>query len=339
MCIIASIPKNTGTISKDTLETMSNNNSHGFGISYIDTNNNIQTFKTMDDKTFVNKAIKVQNEFSKTSDILIHARIATSGKTNLANCHPFNVNKNTVFAHNGVLSCVEPTKNMSDTRVFNESVLKNFKDNFLNNTSVVEFLEEIIGHDKMVFLTNNPAYKTNTIILNEVLGETVDGIWFSNSSYKARTFVNSYNTNDYYNYGNYSMCTISDDLKLSADDMVEIIGEFGSIADYHESYANTDYKDKLKEIVNNIDEPDNTLVINKSGFIDTDKLFDSVDYDSTYILTDQLKELLVKMYKDFNVQINSSDYTINDWNSAMWDCFGRELPVKVEQTKNQKFVF
>ena len=83
MCIIASIPKGVGTISESTLETMANNNSHGFGISWINDNNIINTFKSMDKKKFIEKALDIQNKFSKNSDILIHCRIATSGKTNL----------------------------------------------------------------------------------------------------------------------------------------------------------------------------------------------------------------------------------------------------------------
>ena len=76
MCIIASIPKGVGTISESTLETMTNNNSHGFGISWIDDNNVINTFKSMENKKFIEKALNIQNEFSKKSDILIHCKLS-----------------------------------------------------------------------------------------------------------------------------------------------------------------------------------------------------------------------------------------------------------------------
>ena len=340
MCIIASIPKNTGTITKDTLETMTNNNSHGFGVSYIDNNNNIVTFKTMDDKEFVSRVMQIQKEWSKTSDILIHARIATSGKTNKANCHPFQVTKDTVFAHNGVLDCVEPTKNMSDTRVFNEVVLKNLKGNFLNNEGIVEFLEDLIGTDKMVFLTTNPAYKSNTIILNKHQGVTVDGIWFSNTSYKTKTFVNSYGWQDLEDFD--TACRISvtndDERDLMPVDLIEIVGEFGSIAAYYAQFGDTRFIDKLHEILKSLKEPKDSIVIkNNSGLVDAKKLFNSNDYDSDYLISNDLKSLLKKMYSEFGIHIAEANYTTKDWNQAMWDCFGYDLPIQISQTKNQSF--
>lgn len=339
MCIIASIPKNTGTITQDTLETMTNNNSHGFGVSYIDNNNKIVTFKTMDDKEFVSKVMQIQKDWSKTSDILIHARIATSGKTNKANCHPFYVTKDTVFAHNGVLTCVEPTKNMSDTRVFNEVVLKNLKGNFLNNEGIVEFLEEIIETDKMVFLSTNPAYKSNTIILNEMLGERVDGIWFSNSSYKTRSYVSSYNWWD----EDDAYCQVVGNNTSRVEsfmpaDLVEIVGEWGSIADYYDSFGDRRHKDRLTEILNTLDEPKNSIVIkNGNKIVDASKLFTKQDYDTDYLISNDLKQLLKEMYSEFGIQIIPNNYTTKDWNSAMWDCFGQDLPIQITETKNQSF--
>mgnify|MGYP003115767566 FL=1 len=338
MCIIASIPKNTGTINKDTLETMTNNNGHGFGVSYIDNNNNIVTFKTMDDKEFVSKVMQIQKDWSKNSDILIHARIATSGKTNKANCHPFQVTKDTVFAHNGVLTCVEPTKNMSDTRVFNEVVLKNLKGNFLNNKGIVEFLEEIIGSDKMVFLTTNPAYKSNTIILNQEFGEEVDGIWFSNNSYKAKNYVSSYNWWD----ENDGYCQVvtnnpSEVEEFIPADLVEIVGEFGSIADYYDQFGDRRHKDKLNEIFKELKEPKESIILkNGNKIVDSKKLFKANDYDTDYLISDELKQLLKKMYSEFGIHISVANYTTKDWNSAMWDCFGHDLPVQISQTKNRK---
>lgn len=338
MCIIASIPKNTGTITKDTLETMTNNNSHGFGVSYINNNNNIVTFKTMDDKEFVSKVMQIQKDWSKTSDILIHARIATSGKTNKANCHPFQVSKDTVFAHNGVLDCVEPTKNMSDTRVFNESVLKNLKPNFLNHDGIVEFLETIIGSDKMVFLTTNPAYKSNTIILNQEFGEEVNGIWFSNTSYKAKSYVNTYNWYDNEDIGACRVTIPSDDRDFMPVDLVEIVSEFGSISDYYNQFGDRRYDDKLQEILNKLKEPKNSIVLKRgNNSVNNAKLFNSNNYDTDYLINDNLKSLLKKMYSEFGVQISSNSYTTRDWNTAMWDCFGQDLPIQITETKNQSF--
>lgn len=187
MCIIAMIPAGK-QINKNTLENMTNNNPDGSGIAWIQ-DNKIKTYKTMDNNKFINKALEVQSKFCKDSDILIHCRIATSGKTDLDNCHPFKISKDTVFAHNGILNCVEATNTVSDTRMFNKALLKQLKPEFLDNVTTRKLIGEIIKSDKLAFLTVNPKLKRNSYIINRDLGEKENRVWFSNDSYKEKTYV------------------------------------------------------------------------------------------------------------------------------------------------------
>ena len=187
MCIIAMIPAGK-QINKNTLENMTNNNPDGSGIAWIQ-DNKIKTYKTMDNDKFINKALEVQSKFCKDSDILIHCRIATSGKTDLDNCHPFKISKDTVFAHNGILNCVEATNKVSDTRMFNKALLKQLKPEFLDNVTTRKLIGEIIRSDKLAFLTVNPKLKRNSYIINRDLGEKENRVWFSNDSYKEKTYV------------------------------------------------------------------------------------------------------------------------------------------------------
>ena len=187
MCIIAMIPAGK-QINKNTLENMTNNNPDGSGIAWIQ-DNKIKTYKTMDNNKFINKALEVQSKFCKDSDILIHCRIATSGKTDLDNCHPFKISKDTVFAHNGILNCVEATNKVSDTRMFNKALLKQLKPEFLDNVTTRKLIGEIIKSDKLAFLTVNPKLKRNSYIINRDLGEKENRVWFSNDSYKEKTYV------------------------------------------------------------------------------------------------------------------------------------------------------
>ena len=182
MCIIAMIPAGK-QINKNTLENMTNNNPDGSGIAWIQ-DNKIKTYKTMDNDKFINKALEVQSKFCKESDILIHCRIATSGKTDLDNCHPFKISNDTVFAHNGVLNCVDATDKVSDTRMFNKALLKQLKPEFLDNVTTRKLIGEIIRSDKLAFLTVNPKLKRNSYIINRDLGEKENRVWFSNDSYK-----------------------------------------------------------------------------------------------------------------------------------------------------------
>ena len=187
MCIIAMIPAGK-QINKNTLENMTNNNPDGSGIAWIQ-DNKIKTYKTMDNNKFINKALEVQSKFCKDSDILIHCRIATSGKTDLDNCHPFKISNDTVFAHNGILNCVEATNKVSDTRMFNKALLKQLKPEFLDNVTTRKLIGEIIRSDKLAFLTVNPKLKRNSYIINRDLGEKENRVWFSNDSYKEKTYV------------------------------------------------------------------------------------------------------------------------------------------------------
>ena len=187
MCIIAMIPAGK-QINKNTLENMTNNNPDGSGIAWIQ-DNKIKTYKTMDNDKFINKALEIQSKFCKDSDILIHCRIATSGKTDLDNCHPFKISNDTVFAHNGILNCVEATNKVSDTRMFNKALLKQLKPEFLDNVTTRKFIGEIIKSDKLAFLTVNPKLKRNSYIINRDLGEKENRVWFSNDSYKEKTYV------------------------------------------------------------------------------------------------------------------------------------------------------
>ena len=62
---------------------------------------------------------------SKTTPFIVHFRIGTHGTSNgIYNVHPFYVDKNLVFAHNGMIHKVDDCKKRSDTRVFNDTFLK-----------------------------------------------------------------------------------------------------------------------------------------------------------------------------------------------------------------------
>ena len=130
------------------------------------------TFKTLY-KDF-RKQERLHNE-----NFVLHFRIATHGKINEANCHPFIVNKNIGFVHNGILNCVKATKEKSDTSVFCEQVLRKLPNNFLNKAEYRIMLESVCKAEssKFTFLTN----KGVAHIFNELAGMWQNGCWFSNT--------------------------------------------------------------------------------------------------------------------------------------------------------------
>ena len=200
MCIIASVPRGR-TIEEDKLRTMWKHNPDGAGISYIDDSGKIQVFKTMKLKEFMKEWEVIQ--LKAQSDLLVHMRIATHGSVCLDNNHPFYVDTQTVFAHNGVMprSFHPPAKrDISDTRYFNETFLQHVKLTGLDDNRFIDHLGEVIGsYNKLVILSANPKLHKESYIINESSGEWAEGIWYSNDSYLERSLKMRGGTSSYLN--------------------------------------------------------------------------------------------------------------------------------------------
>ncbi len=182
MCIICVLPVGT-TISDEELKNCWDNNDDGAGFMYVNPNSgNIAIKKFMNFDRF-------QKSFRSTFDLhknetpfVLHFRIGTHGSNSIENVHPFRVNDNVAFCHNGVLSCVETAGDMSDTRAFNEVFMRDLPYNFTRNNSIMTMINQLIGHsyNKFVFLDRDK----NVTIINEKLGEKSEGRWFSNGSFR-----------------------------------------------------------------------------------------------------------------------------------------------------------
>lgn len=171
MCVIVVKPAKQ-TLKKNVFKQCWEHNKDGGGFMYAE-NNKIHIFKSMDIEIFW-KAYQSIKPHKK--DVVLHFRIATGGPINLENCHPFAVNKNLAFAHNGILP-IKHNEKQSDTSVFNDIVLKNLPTNFLEYEGMKTLMEGYIGYDKITFMDS----LGNITILNEAEGEWVDGLWFSNT--------------------------------------------------------------------------------------------------------------------------------------------------------------
>jgi hypothetical protein len=116
---------------------------------------------------------------------VIHFRLATHGKTDIANCHPFMVSDDIAMIHNGIVSIERNVNtNMSDTWHFCELVCKPMHmrdpDFFLRNE--VSYTQEMAHKgSKFCFLRADGSYA----IWNADDGEwEKDGHWYSNTSYE-----------------------------------------------------------------------------------------------------------------------------------------------------------
>ena len=168
-----------GTIPRQSLLNAWQSNPDGGGLLYI-SGEQLKDFKELKDfNKFYNFYINLRVRRNKKT-ILIHFRWATAGKVDIANCHPFYVDKKLGFIHNGIISGVGVDPNKSDTVLFNKTVLQAFPENFLDNRETVDIIAENIGNSKLCFMDNNGEVK----IINERLGHWYEENWYSNNSYR-----------------------------------------------------------------------------------------------------------------------------------------------------------
>ena len=122
MCIIAISPLGKDVWPRETVKEMLRRNPDGCGVAFT-TKNGVVFKKGM---TSVDEVMSYLNKITNPTKriIVLHARIATSGKVDALRCHPFPIDvrnaksgrANMVFFHNGILSAYSGDKNLSDTQ-------------------------------------------------------------------------------------------------------------------------------------------------------------------------------------------------------------------------------
>ena len=182
MCLLA--VNHSGLLDAKVFDNAWDNNSDGFGMAWVE-NRTVHRFKTLASAAIAyNHYNKIRSKHGNTGPIILHFRLATHGKTDYANCHPFKVRSGLVFAHNGILEVSHPNKSLSDTAAFCE-LLKQLPDNFLRERGVRVLIEMATAGNKLAFLDRDG----NVDIFGRDRGHEVGGTWFSNDTYeKARRF-------------------------------------------------------------------------------------------------------------------------------------------------------
>ena len=181
MCII--ILNKAEKVSKYNFQNSLESNPDGFGLAYATKYGGIKIVKSMsiNSKNLYSKYSRAFEDRSRVGDIVLHFRISTCGGINLENTHPFHLNKDLIFCHNGIIQNYG-TKKENDTRHFGRDILSHISENELFfNSAIQKLVENRIGHSKLVFLNSAGESK----IYGEKLGlwET-DGNWYSNLSYQ-----------------------------------------------------------------------------------------------------------------------------------------------------------
>lgn len=200
MCLLVVCNPNS-TPSKDKLTTASCSNPHGFGFA-IETPNGIITERSMSAKKSIKRFLELREQYPD-GYAMWHARYATHGVKNEANCHPFKVGGteyDTYLAHNGVLDILIPDKDKrSDTRIMAEELLPRLGGvSALDDEYVYDMVSSWASGSKVAVMTNDPSAKYRLYIINESSGHwDSEGVWWSNKSYEpvasvAKTYYYDY---------------------------------------------------------------------------------------------------------------------------------------------------
>ncbi len=186
MCIICVKPAGVD-IQENIINTMWYNNDDGAGFMYVDDNKKLQVVKGL----MTLKDFKEAYDPHRFRKLVMHFRIKTHGETNEENTHPFRIDENLAFSHNGVIRAFGSYTH-SDTWHFNEELIKPLRqefNSFLNSQPITKLISEHIGYSKLVFMDD----QENITIVNKHLGdESSDGFWFSNASWKSGRGVTTY---------------------------------------------------------------------------------------------------------------------------------------------------
>ena len=187
MCIIAVKPKNKPIFSDETIETMYERNPHGAGIMFLKPDGNVHIEKGFFSAKDVLDYVHARPEL-KDTDVVMHFRIATSGKRDGLGCHPYPVWSNNLhtsadvslaMCHNGVLDSYgwKGTPEINDTQVFIKNCLRRLPHNFLRNRGIIDLLHKSTGTNKFAFLDKEGIHTIGEFFKD-------GGYLFSNTSYK-----------------------------------------------------------------------------------------------------------------------------------------------------------
>jgi len=190
MCIIA-LKTAGGRLTEDMLRACftSNKDGAGYATAIINAKKDYSIYLKKGFFTFPKFYKEYESDITDKHTALVHFRIATHGEIGEDNCHPFKFaahGHEYAVAHNGVLGAFsnQVCGSKSDTRLFVERVIVPLaqKDpRFFTNRRMHDALSAAIGsYNKVALLRDDAKY----VLLNGAKGDWVDGVWFSNGSYK-----------------------------------------------------------------------------------------------------------------------------------------------------------
>jgi hypothetical protein len=170
-----------GHIPQSVIDTALHRHPDGYGIAWREAGT-VRTAKyaPAQRKAFRRHLRKLDKRFD--IEYAAHFRMATQGPAVQALAHPFtykDAGEGTVaIVHNGIIN-IHAEAHESDTEVFVRNVLATLPTAWWRDPAQRYLVSEAIGYSKLVVMT-----ATETVIINESLGEWDGGLWYSSSHRK-----------------------------------------------------------------------------------------------------------------------------------------------------------
>jgi predicted glutamine amidotransferase len=181
MCLIAYNPFGM-KLNKGLMRTAYDNNPDGFGIVWLDDDNELSTIKDISDfKTLWTILGYLEGYYYS-----LHLRYRTKGEISVDQCHPFQVlnrkdhGRDMYLMHNGTIFGLNH-KEKSDTQMFAEILREIYERKFFDR-SVKDFYDFLDGGSETIGSFNRILLMTNNSIkiLNKSEGISHDDVWYSN---------------------------------------------------------------------------------------------------------------------------------------------------------------
>ncbi|MBR2702431.1 MAG: hypothetical protein IKE77_10150, partial [Erysipelotrichaceae bacterium] len=186
MCIIAIKPRGLKMIPEKYIDEMFQRNRDGAGVMYLKSDGKVHIEKGFFSVDDLKNYLRENESVFVSTDVILHFRIGTSGKTDEVTCHPYSVwseNRSScdvelAVAHNGILDNYgwKGTSEINDTQVFIRD-LRKLPHNFLKNSMIITLLKKSVGSNRFAFLDRDGIHTIGNFIEE-------GGYYFSNESYK-----------------------------------------------------------------------------------------------------------------------------------------------------------
>lgn len=189
MCMLTYFPPNTQPDTNALRNgTMFNRDGHGYAIVVPGRKAHIIVRHSLNADYLIDEFAK-DRALHPEGAALFHSRIGTSGDDGKFNCHPFYVagDKRTVVAHNGILpQHMLPLKGdpRCDTRKAADERFASAYGHLSGRKARKRLSKDIGLNNKLVILTVDPSYQSQSFVINEGSGVWEQGIWYSNYDFE-----------------------------------------------------------------------------------------------------------------------------------------------------------